>query len=114
MASTMPGHHYSGKNPVPNIQKFVESLDRGKKRRDEEIDRKAKVQDDEVKPHTETEHPSKLGTEKTVTDPTTGAEVKIGDVDQDFMNAVRNPQVCWSIVYLCTETNEYSFLYPTQ
>ena len=34
---TVPGGHYSGANPIPNIQKFVESLDADKKERDRRI-----------------------------------------------------------------------------
>lgn len=32
-----PGGHYSGANPIPNIQRFVESLDADKKARDTKI-----------------------------------------------------------------------------
>jgi hypothetical protein len=88
-----PGGHYSGRNPIPNIQKFVENLDRDKKRRDKEIEELRKQEGPGgIKPHTESsaKHPAR----KTVTDPTTGGEVQIEAVDKNFRSAVRNPHVC--------------------
>ena len=40
---TVPGGHYSGANPIPNIQKFVESLDADKKERDRRINEGLKI-----------------------------------------------------------------------
>lgn len=91
-----PGGHYSGKNPIPNIQKFVESLDKDKKERDAKINEQAKSQptsSSEVKDHKSGQPTGVEGSRKTVTDPTTGREVQIEDVNADFMKAVENPQV---------------------
>lgn len=84
--------HYSGKNPVPNIQKFVESLDRDKADRDKRIDADRKAREAGPVPHREVKA-GKAGTQKTVTDPTTGKEVVIEDVDKKTMQAVENPMV---------------------
>ncbi len=37
------GKPYSGANPIPNIQKFVESLDKDKRERDRQIDEQNKL-----------------------------------------------------------------------
>lgn len=88
-----PGGHYSAANPIPTIKKFIESLDRDKKERDRLIDEQQEQQKEEdVKPHRESER-GKQGTRKKVTDPTTGKEVEIEDVDIDPSEAVENPQV---------------------
>lgn len=91
-----PGGHYSGANPIPTIQKFVESLDRDKKDRDRRIDEERKRQklqtQGEVTPHTnaDTRIPKSA---QTVTDPTTGHEVVIEDANKDFLKASQNPKV---------------------
>ena len=91
-----PGGHYSGANPIPTIQKFVESLDKDKKDRDirieEERSRKSQQPQAEVTPHKATDA-AKSGTRQTVTDPTTGHEVVIEDVNKDFMKASEDPKV---------------------
>lgn len=88
------GKPWSGANPIPNIQKFVESLDKDKKERDRQIDEQNKLPEQqhqgEVKPHKNA--PKQTGG-KTVTDPTTGKEVVIEDVGKDFMKAVEDPLV---------------------
>jgi hypothetical protein len=38
-----PGGHYSGANPIPNIQRFIQSLDADKKERDRQIEEKMKA-----------------------------------------------------------------------
>lgn len=88
-----PGGHYSGANPVPTIQKFVESLDKDKKERDKRVEeeRKRKLQG-EATPH-QPGDAAQEGTRKTVTDPTTGREVVIEDANKDHMKASENPQV---------------------
>jgi hypothetical protein len=91
-----PGGHYSGKNPVPNIQRFVESLDADKKSRDAKINEQMKAKETkggDVKDHQQEAQGGVPGSRKTVTDPTTGKEVQIEDVNADFMKAVDNPQV---------------------
>ncbi|XMA13307.1 hypothetical protein WAI453_006098 [Rhynchosporium graminicola] len=84
-----PGSHYSGTNPIPNIQQFLESLDIDKKERDKKIDEG--LISGEVKDHSASE-PGVSGTRKSVTDPTTGRHVEIEDVDKEFMRAVEKPQ----------------------
>ncbi|CCD43620.1 hypothetical protein BofuT4_P064620.1 [Botrytis cinerea T4] len=89
-----PGAHYSGSNPIPNIQRFVESLDSDKKERDAKINAQlqSRVQGDATD-HTEGQPHGIEGTRKIVTDPTTGKNVEIEDVNADFMKAVDNPQL---------------------
>ncbi|KAI9855064.1 MAG: hypothetical protein M1824_006438 [Vezdaea acicularis] len=88
-----PGGHYSGKNRIPNIKQFVESLDRDKAERDKQIREREKAKEgDGIKPHV-SETKGEAGTQKTVTDPTTGNEVVIENVNEDFMKAVENPQI---------------------
>jgi hypothetical protein len=88
------GKPYSGANPIPNIQKFVENLDKDKRERDRQIDEQNKSNEQQhkggIKPH---QNASKKAGGKTVTDPTTGNQVVIEDVGKDFMKAVRDPQV---------------------
>lgn len=93
-----PGGHYSGANPVPNIKKFMEGLDKDKKDRDRQLDEEAAARKKgaagggDAKPHKET-HAGIKGTQKTVTDPTTGKQVVIEDVDKSMMDQVENPQL---------------------
>jgi hypothetical protein len=90
-----PGGHYSGSNPVPNIQKFIESMDRDKKNRDARIDAEMKVgtAGSDVKEHKNGQNVGVKGSRKMVTDPTTGKQVQIEDVNADFMKSVEDPQV---------------------
>lgn len=88
-----PGGHYSGTNPVPNIQKFVENLDSEKKERDKRINEQAQNNTDEAVSHVNEQKAGVPGSRKHVTDPVTGREVMIEDVNQDFMKAVDNPTV---------------------
>jgi hypothetical protein len=92
-----PGGHYSGKNPIPNVKKFIESLDKEKKERDAKIDADSKARKDvggsDVMDHTEGQPVGVKGTQKTVTDPTTGGQVQIEDVNADFMKAVDEPML---------------------
>ena len=91
-----PGGHYSGKNPVPTVKKFIENLDKDKAERDRKLDEQAKERKNqsattgEAVPH----KPQKAGlegTQKVVTDPTTGNEVTIEDVNPKMMDQVENP-----------------------
>ena len=91
-----PGH-YSGFNRIPNIKEFAAALDRDKKDRDAKIDAEIKAQKKEgVKDH-RNEPTRKKGKGRMVTDPVTGNEVEIEDVNTDFMKAVEDPQVRWSL-----------------
>jgi hypothetical protein len=96
----VPGGHYSGKNPVPNVQRFVESLDAEKKHRDARIEAELRDNqlDGEVTDHRQGQLTGVKGTRKTVTDPTTGKEVQIEDVNTDFMKAVNDPTVSGTIL----------------
>ncbi|GAB7362495.1 hypothetical protein MBLNU230_g2816t1 [Neophaeotheca triangularis] len=91
-----PGGHYSGKNKIPTVNEFVSRLDKQKQQRDKEID-KAKAagkyeteSGGKVVPH-EAESKGVEGTQKRVTDPTTGHEVVIEDVKKDTLDQVDNP-----------------------
>lgn len=94
-----PGGHYSGANPVPTVKKFLESLDKDKRERDrlideEERDRRLADRQGDARPHKPKPATIK-GTQKTVTDPTTGKKVTIEDVNPDMVKAVENPMVSW-------------------
>lgn len=100
-----PGGHYSGHNPVPTVRKFIENLDKDKADRDRRIDQQGKANgttdpnavpsslttsNGEAVPH----RPQKAGiegTQKTVTDPTTGRQVVIEDVGKSMLSQVENP-----------------------
>ncbi len=90
-----PGGHYSGNNPIPTIQKFMENLDSDKKARDAQIaeqsEHRAQQAGGGVLDHKDGKPVGVKGTKKTVTDPTTGREVQIEDVDAGFMNTVDDP-----------------------
>ena len=93
----MPGGHYSGVNPIPTVKKFIENLDKDKWERDRKLEEqsialKKANQNGEAKPHKEQQLGIK-GTQKRVTDPTTGREVVIEDASKDMMKQVENPQV---------------------
>ena len=96
----VPGH-YSGQNKIPDIKTFVRNLDKEKRDRDKGLDERRKAEQQnkshggsEVKPHTPgSAIAGKEGTRKTVTDPTTGNQVQIEDVDANFMKAVEDPQL---------------------
>lgn len=113
-----PGGHYSGHNPIPTVKQFVENLDRDKRNRDKEIDERAKAAKAQTgtaapttsagkkTPATTPKKPAQdgvedhkvqsktiEGTEQTVTDPTTGREVVIADVNKDMIDEVENPHL---------------------
>ncbi|KAI1269430.1 C2 domain-containing protein [Xylariaceae sp. FL1019] len=87
------GGHYSGRNRIPNIKEFAASLDRDKKKRDAEIDAQSKSnkQNGGVRDHQNSRILEGHG--KVVTDPVTGNQVQIDDVNTDFMKAVENPHL---------------------
>ena len=89
-----PGGHYSGRNPVPTVKKFIENLDKDKAERDRKLDEKnaSTGKHGDAVPH-KAQKMGVSGTEKTVTDPTTGREVVIEDVSKAMMSQVENPQV---------------------
>lgn len=107
------GEHWSGANPVPTVQKFIEHLDEEKKDRDKRIDDEnlAKKQEDAIKKKkekrgedpNETQNNGEIMKHKprevskakirTVTDPTTGKDIGVEDQDETSMEAVKNPTV---------------------
>lgn len=97
-----PGGYWSAENPIPTIQQFMENLDKDKKNRDKQIDQGAKAQPPQEKRQGK-EQPAESGlqtpaasgkkTRRTVTDPTTGREVDIDDVGEEFMKDVEAPKV---------------------
>lgn len=99
-----PGGHYSGQNKIPSIGQFIQKLDMDKGRRDKELDEKEKAaraqagqnkpkadQDGVVAHQNETQKESQ--SQKTVTDPTTGHQVVIENVNKEYMEAAKNPMV---------------------
>jgi len=105
-----PGGHYSGHNPIPTVKQFIENLDKDKAERDRQIDQQAKegkapgqkglatstgrdvTASSGAEPH-KMQKRSVEGTEQTVTDPVTGNQVTISDVDKSMMSEVENPHV---------------------
>jgi hypothetical protein len=87
------GQHYSGRNRVPNIQQFVEQLDREKKDRDAAIDEdlKRNKNSQEITTPKKSKPTKKNG--RKVRDPVTGKDVEIRDCELDFETAVENPQL---------------------
>lgn len=92
-----PGGHWSAANPIPTIQKFVENLDQDKRDRDQKIDDeiKRRQQDASKSKQAVDNEVAELASKKArlVTDPVTGREVSIADVDKQYMNEVDNPSV---------------------
>lgn len=96
-----PGGHYSASNPIPNIQKFIANMDADKKERDARVTAEHQARrtaassggGSDVKDHDNGQPKGVEGTLKVVTDPTTGNEVEIEDVNANFMKAVENPQL---------------------
>ncbi|KAL9113203.1 MAG: hypothetical protein Q9227_002538 [Pyrenula ochraceoflavens] len=87
------GKPWSAANPIPNIQQFVENLDKDKKERDRQIDEANKTKQqagDKVTPHV---NETQQAAGKTVRDPTTQRDVVIEDVGKDFMGAVKDPKL---------------------
>lgn len=87
------GKPWSGANPIPSIQQFVENLDKDKAKRDKEIDQQMKNKQQDL--DTVTPHQNEVRVEggRQVTDPVTGNTVTIADVGKEFMANVDNPMV---------------------
>ncbi|KJZ78801.1 hypothetical protein HIM_01574 [Hirsutella minnesotensis 3608] len=88
------GQHYSGRNRVPNIQEFVQQLDREKRERDAAIDAEMKQNkgSKDIQDHQNKEKPKKRDL-RTVRDPVTGKDVDIQDAQTSYKEAVDNPQM---------------------
>lgn len=90
-----PAGHYSGRNRIPNIKQFVASLDRDKQTRDAQIDAGG-LQSNKTNPGVQEHHNmEKRKKGRIVTDPVTGKQVEIADIDLDFEQAVENPMVSY-------------------
>ncbi|KAJ5716958.1 hypothetical protein N7488_002604 [Penicillium malachiteum] len=105
------GEHWSGANPVPTVQKFIENLDYEKKERDRRIDeenrlkteqtRRKQWEDTRGKQHVADQgdvytHKAREVSKakmRTVTDPTTGKEIGVEDQDETSMESVKNPML---------------------
>jgi hypothetical protein len=88
------GQNYSGRNRVPNIKQFVESLDRDKKKRDAQIDKQKPGGASDAKDHVPTQKPGK--NRRTVRDPVTGKDVEIEDTSEQHLKAAETPMVSGS------------------
>jgi hypothetical protein len=92
-----PGGHYSGANKIPTINQFIERLDRDKSTRDKQIEEQRKQQaankNGDAVPHQESENLHVKEHQQKVTDPTTGKQVVIEDVNQEMVDAAKNPMV---------------------
>ncbi|KAF3389143.1 Meiotically up-regulated protein [Penicillium rolfsii] len=106
------GEHWSGANPIPTVQKFIERLDVEKKERDQRIDEEDKArkqraalkqreQNKSGRPNdgSQTEVMAHEAREvaqanvRMVTDPTTGKEIGVEDQGPSSMEAVKNPKL---------------------
>lgn len=88
-----PGGHYSGHNPIPTVRQFVDNLDKDKKARDKRIEEEQAQRQEQGTAETKKPKKELEGTEKRVTDPTTGREVVIADVNEEMVSEVENPHV---------------------
>ena len=94
-----PAGHWSGTNKIPTVGQFIQRLDKDKKERDKQVDEDAKARkaqqklggDDTQAHQNEVRQPGE--NQKTVTDPVTGNQVVIEDVNKDFMKNVENPTI---------------------
>lgn len=98
------GEHWSAANPVPTIQKFMQHLESEKEERkahEEEVtakeiqarqEREARGENlDETTAHKNREIPK--GKTRMVTDPTTGKNIEVEDLDEESMEVIKNPTV---------------------
>lgn len=112
------GEHWSGANPIPTISHFMEHIDAEKKERDRRIDEENRAKKEraarEKAQATSREQPEQAGQRdqkegdavahkprevsqakmRTVTDPTTGKDIGVEDLDETSMEPVKNPMVC--------------------
>ena len=97
------GGYYSGANPIPTIQEFIENLDSSKNIRDKEIDEAQKKQKAETEEAAQKHPPPTNGSnapklvakrhQKIVSDPVTGNEVVIEHAKRSGVDDVRNPKL---------------------
>jgi hypothetical protein len=96
MAEPHAAGHYSGSNKIPTINQFIERLDRDKSTRDKQIEEQRKQQaqnPSDAVPHQQSTNLHVKENQQKVTDPTTGKEVVIEDVNQEMVDAAKNPMV---------------------
>lgn len=92
-----PGGHWSGKNKIPTVGEYMNRLDVGKKERDAKLDeeRKARAQQQQLGGSDVAEHKNekKESTQgqQTVTDPTTGKQIVVEDVNKTMIERAKNP-----------------------
>jgi len=90
-----PAGHYSGQNKIPTINQFIERLDKDKRERDKALDEQNKARraqnGDAVVHHNETKQEGI--NQKVVTDPTTGNQVTIEDVNKNMIERARDPML---------------------
>lgn len=87
-----PSGFYSGRNKIPTVNELLSKLDKDKKERDRQIDERRKnppQANEDVKDHVN-EVKAKAG-QTTVTDPVTGNQVVIEDVNKEMLGQVENP-----------------------
>ena len=102
------GEHWSGANPIPTIGHFMKHLDEDKRERHAQEKRikeeKAAHDQAEGTSGDQTDHQEEdpfahkarkvsQARVRTVTDPTTGKEISVEDLDDSCMDAVNNPTV---------------------
>ena len=104
------GEHWSGTNPIPTIQKFIEHLDRDKRERDQKIDEENRIRREKAEHARELESNGLYLSEDQlreipkdskyhkVTDPTTGRDIEVEDMDKTSMERAKNPRVCWPLL----------------
>lgn len=88
------GKPWSGTNKIPTISQFIDSLDRDKKERDQQVaaggTTATHVKNEDVVAHKNQERMKDL---KSVSDPVTGGQVMIADVGKEHMENATNPKV---------------------
>jgi hypothetical protein len=92
------GEHWSGNNPVPTIGRFIERLQADQQDREAHQKASASKRHDEQKDENAVPHrPQKVGKGRTreVTDPTTGREIEVEDLDESAMEPVKDPKVMY-------------------
>ncbi|KAL3479072.1 hypothetical protein BJX99DRAFT_268748 [Aspergillus californicus] len=104
------GEHWSGSNPVPTIGRFMERLQQDQKEREqhEQLVAARRQQQSANKGDDSREHrPRRVGQGRTreVTDPTTGRDIEVEDLDSDSMDPVKDPKLVVPNANLGKETS---------
>ncbi|KAL4882080.1 hypothetical protein BJY04DRAFT_53207 [Aspergillus karnatakaensis] len=90
------GEHWSGNNPVPTIGRFIERLQADQKEREEHEKVMASKRQERENAEGATPHrPRKVGQGRTreVTDPITGRDIEVEDLDENAMEPVKDPKL---------------------